>query len=184
MYGKRLFLDMDGTIARFYDHADCLEQMFRPGFFAELGAYTNVVDGIQQLVDRAILLPSEIFVISAADRTIFDQVAKDKESWLREYCPFIPAKNYVFIPVGESKAQAIKVKFGMGAVPESFVLLDDYNQHLRDWEEAGGTSVKLVNEINDRGSKGGSLWSGKRIRYDFVADRICEELAMALSQVN
>ena len=174
MCGKRLFLDMDGTIARFYDHADCLEQMFRPGFFAELGAYTNVVNGIQQLVDRAVLLPSDLFVVSAADRTIFDQVIKDKESWLQE---FSPEENRVFIPVGESKARAIEAKFGFSAVPKSFVLLDDYNQHLRDWEEAGGTSVKLVNEINDRGSKGGSLWSGKRIRYDFVADRICEELA-------
>lgn len=177
---KKLFLDMDGTIAKFYEDADCLELMFMPGFFVNLRPYFNVVDGIRVFLRKYILRPEDIFVVSAADQTIFDQVVEEKRRWLRVNCGFVPEENCIFIAVGENKAEAVQKK--IGEISKDFILLDDYNQHLHDWEKAGGTSVKLVNEINDRGSKGGSLWSGKRIRYDFTADRICEELIKIIEE--
>ena len=32
----RIFVDMDGTVARFYEADDCLERMYEVGFFANL----------------------------------------------------------------------------------------------------------------------------------------------------
>ena len=45
----RVYADMDGTIARFYEHANCLEMMYSPRFFRELNPYKNVIEGLRML---------------------------------------------------------------------------------------------------------------------------------------
>ncbi len=86
---------------------------------------------------------------------------------------FIPEDRFIFVDVGDDKPSAVKKIYG--ELSASDILLDDYNKNLREWQSAGGFSVKMVNEINDRGTYG-PLWSGNRIRHDFSAERICEDL--------
>ena len=34
-----IWFDMDGTLAKFYEHNDCLERMYEKGYFMGLNAY-------------------------------------------------------------------------------------------------------------------------------------------------
>ena len=49
---KRLLIDMDGTLARFYDQAKCIEKMYEPGFFSGLYPYENMIEAVKLLLKR------------------------------------------------------------------------------------------------------------------------------------
>ena len=48
----KIFIDMDGTIARFYEADDCLEKMYEPGFFKDLKPYKKAIKLINKLHDK------------------------------------------------------------------------------------------------------------------------------------
>ena len=170
-----LFLDMDGTMAKFYEQANCLEQMWLPGFFERLKPYANLIEAVKMLHDDGI----KICVISAIHRTHFNAVAIEKQQWLRRHLPKIlhdQSGNVIFTDIGESKAAAAQCYASQrGVKTTQCYLLDDYNRNLYDWRNHCGKAIKFVNEINDRGVYG-PLWNGERIRHDFDPYRIVEEL--------
>lgn len=183
MNHKILFLDMDGTMAMFYEQANCLEQMWQPNFFATLKPYSNLIEGIKLLYHAGI----KICVISAIHRTHFGMVANEKKEWLHRYLPEIfheQSKNVIFMDVDESKAAAVKYYAkSKGVTMDRCILLDDYNKNLQDWRKRGGKSIKFVNEINDKGVFG-PLWDGHRIRYDYEPQRIAKELTIMIGEEN
>lgn len=175
---KSIFIDLDGTVARFYDHADCLERMFNKNFFNRLEPYKNVVDGLRKLPN---VCDVEEYSLSAINKAVWDMVLSEKKEWMATYMPNICLANQIYTCVGENKAQILN---NMGIkISRNDYLLDDYNENLRQWEEAGGTAIKLVNDINDCGTSG-SLWIGHRIRYDWTADRICQELEHIINGID
>lgn len=152
----RVFVDMDGTIARFYEDPNCLERMNDEGFFASLNPYESVVQAIRRLTDEA-----EVIFISAVSREANTAIS-DKKDWLKRYfgdCRY----TTLFPAIGENKAELAKTHYGQ--LSASDVLLDDYNRNLEEWAQAGGRSVKLINEINNKGLHG-KLWTGSSVRYD------------------
>lgn len=178
-----LFLDMDGTLAKFYEHADCLERMFTPGFFRDLNGYENVIEGLRILTSK---FPNNmhVYALSAVNREAQEATIKEKKQWLKKHCPFIHDNHYIFTEYGENKAEAVKAVLATfaqrGAIRPCDILIDDYNKNLDEWNEAGGYAIKMVNEINDKGTRG-SLWAGPRIRYDFAPERICDEIASMIT---
>ena len=48
----RIFVDMDGTIARFYEADDCLEKMYEIGFFANLRPYAKMIKTLEKLNEK------------------------------------------------------------------------------------------------------------------------------------
>ena len=44
---KRLYIDMDGTLCRFYEQAFCMEKCREPGFFLRLRPYENLVKALE-----------------------------------------------------------------------------------------------------------------------------------------
>lgn len=171
-----LFIDMDGTTAQFYESASCLEEMYNDHFFLHLNPYKNVIRGLTKLVRK--LKQDEqvvnVYTLSAVPVEIADKVKEDKLQWIQTYFPIVKSCNALFLNIGTNKAETIKNLLGV-PIDENCYLLDDYNKNLHEWKSAGGTSIKLVNEINDKGTNG-PLWIGPRIRYDFPEDRICDEL--------
>lgn len=63
----RIFVDMDGTIARFHDENLYLERMFEKGFFRDLKPFSNAVDAIKRIIDNH---PNvDVYVLSATITT-------------------------------------------------------------------------------------------------------------------
>jgi len=172
-YPPRLFVDMDGTLANFHAASNYLEKMWEPGYFEQLDPYSRAVETID--LYRATYPDSEIFVISA---TIDSPTCiAEKEAWLDQHLPHVDADHRIFVPMGEDKSQYIP-----DGIRRTDVLLDDYNKNLNEWKEAGGTSVKFVNEINDRGLHG-EPFKGERIAYTAAADRSVYQLSRLISSI-
>jgi 5'(3')-deoxyribonucleotidase len=151
---KRIFIDMDGVLARFYDQAKYLERMWEKDFFWLLEPYTNTVDMVKELLRQEY----EIYILSACNPDSFAMEEKDR--WLDLYLPEIPQQNRLFCYVGENKADKVP-----NGIRKGDVLIDDYTHNLLLWEEVGGTGVKFINNVNGLGRKGPE-WNGAKIAYD------------------
>lgn len=167
MEKKRLFLDMDGTLAMFHAEVDCLERMYEPGFFTELKPYTNLLQGVK----RAVSSPEvEVFILSSVidkDELYF---GAEKNAWVDRYLPEVDGNHRIFIPVGNIKANYVP-----GGITGNDYLVDDYNLNLTEWEAAGGQSIKCHNDINHLG-KYGPLWAGRMVHTSDLPEKISADL--------
>ncbi|MEG0875090.1 MAG: hypothetical protein RSH79_07280 [Clostridiales bacterium] len=167
---KRLFIDMDGTIANFQDRIvdddGCfqIELMYQPDFFKTLKPFDKVIEGIRQTIrDNSDL---EVYIISAAEPGEPPSFILQKNKWLDEFFPEIDQAHRIFPLPGENKAKYI---------PEGIscndYILDDYNVNLQEFKNAGGNSIKCINHVNGKGlgAYGGDIgnhWHGATIKYN------------------
>ena len=151
---NKLFLDLDGTIAKF-NVRNALERFDKEkGFFAKLGAYKGI-ESVNKLCKQG-----NVYVISASPN---EQADLDKLSWLEQYLPNLPKENITFCRLGENKAKVIENKYKISISKECF-LLDDYGENLIEWCAAGGTPIKRVT----------SVAPNKRKRFDLVCKDLCK----------
>lgn len=148
----RVFIDMDGTLARFHDEFDyenahkevSLERMFEKGFFANLKPFENMISGLNEII-KEFSDKCEFFILSACVDGEPPYCKAEKNEWLDRYLPDIPRENRIFTKVGAPKSDYVE------NISEKDILIDDYNRSLRQWKAAGGTGVKCVNNINHHG---------------------------------
>lgn len=162
---QRVFIDMDGTVARFHDERDCLERMYERGFFLNLEPFRSVVAGVEQI--KHYCKDVELWVLSAA---VNDTCIREKDMWLDIHMPYISAEHRIYTGIGEDKSEQIP-----GGIAQSDILIDDYNNNLEQWRRAGGKSIKLVNNINDR-AKVGERWCGDRLYHDASSEMFAQGL--------
>lgn len=148
----KLFVDLDGTVARF-NVRNALERFDKEkGFFSKLLAYK----GIEVLNELA--TKGNVFVISASPN---EQADNDKMIWLERYLPNVPKANITLCRLGQNKAQIIEEKYSM-KINNNCLLLDDYTKNLNEWESFGGKGIKRLTTISDN-SRG--LWKGATIKH-------------------
>lgn len=164
----RLFVDMDGTLARFHDEVQYLERMFEKGFFLGLKPFDEAVEAVNRLA--AADNDCEVFILSAAIEGEPPYCRDEKHRWLDEHCPGIDREHRIFTKTGVPKMEYIP-----GGVSETDILWDDYNKNLDEWQAAGGTAVKCHNNINHKGLIG-ALWQGDLVGNCISADEIEEGL--------
>lgn len=147
----KLFIDLDGTVAKF-NVRNALERFDKEiGFFANLGAYK----GVEAINEMALL--KNVYVISASPNT---QADIDKMIWLNKYLPNIPKENITLCRLGENKAKIIENKYNL-IIDSNCYLLDDYSKNLFEWVANGGTGIKRLTSVADN-SRG--LWKGLTIK--------------------
>lgn len=154
----RLFVDMDGTLARFHDEVKYLERMYEPGFFRDLQPFRGAVETIKEYMRQ--YPDAEVFILSSAIPGNPPGCVQQKQAWLDKYLPEIDHEHRLFPEMGTDKSAVIP-----GGIRATDVLLDDYNKNLEEWRQAGGVSIKFVNNINDKALKG-ERWSGERMYHD------------------
>lgn len=149
---KKIFLDLDGTLANF-NVENALERFDKEcGFFASLDAYT----GIEVINEMA--KTHEIFIISASPN---EQADKDKMKWIKKYLFNIKKENITLCRIGENKAKTIQEKYSIKIDPKCY-LLDDYTKNLHEWISFGGTGIKRLTDVSDNSRK---LWRGLELAH-------------------
>lgn len=148
---RRLFLDLDGTLARFNVRNAMKRFDVEKGFFANLKAYKGI-----ETVNK-LALKGNVFIISASPN---EQADKDKMLWISKYLPNIPIENITFCRLGKDKAQEIQKKYHLSIDKECY-LLDDYTKNLNEWNACGGTGIKRLTYVADNSRK---LWKGLQIK--------------------
>ena len=148
---KRLFIDLDGTVAKF-NVKNALERFDKEeGFFANLGAYK----GIEEV--NKLALTNQVFVISASSN---ERTDKDKMFWLKKYLFNIKEENITFCRLGQNKAKVIEDKYSI-TLNEECLLLDDYTKNLIEWENFGGKGIKRITKVADNSTK---KWKGQELK--------------------
>ena len=155
MSEKTIFLDMDGTVARFYERrASCLEEMYDKDFFKFLNPYMSMLYAVKALVAKG----HNIYICSAC---VTEHCKDEKKEWLKALLPEIPENHYILLEVGQNKADIVKKVLDTDDLSEAY-LVDDYSRNLHEWVKEGGQAIKFMNELNGTGG----TWSGPKIHYD------------------
>ena len=151
---KKLFLDMDGTLAKFNSKKNALKRFDNEkGFFASLKPFVNI-DTINQLVDNNVV---EVFIISASPN---EQADFDKKQWINTYLPSVKPENICFCRLGQNKAQIIKEQLNID-IDNNCYLLDDYTKNLIEWNNSNGIGIKRLTSLANNSRK---IWKGLSIR--------------------
>lgn len=143
----KIFLDMDGTLARFNVPNALNRFKEEKNFFFNLKAYKHI-EYINELSKE-----NNIYIISASPN---DNADIDKMNWLKKYLYNIPKDNIIFCRLGENKASIIENKLNI-KIDSNCYLLDDYTKNLNEWELYGGIGIKRITSVSDN-SRG--LWKG------------------------
>ena len=144
---KKIFLDLDGTLAKFNVPNALKRFEIEKGFFSFLGAYKNI-DKINEMAKTG-----NVYIISASPNIYADL---DKMTWIKKYLPNVKKENVIFCRLGINKAKHIEHKLNIKIDKECY-LLDDYTKNLNEWENAGGTGIKRLTTVSDNSRR---LWKG------------------------
>lgn len=159
---RRIFFDMDGTLAVFRKLAT-FEKLLEPGYFKYLPPIRNVVDAAKELTKRDDV---EVFILSSY-LTESRTALQEKKAWLDRYLPEIDEAHRIFVPCGE-----VKVEYVPNPAAAD-VLVDDYYINLQAWY---GTPVKLFNGVNGTSSRG---WNGASAHYQSTPAEIADTIRNA-----
>ncbi|MCM1327940.1 MAG: hypothetical protein NC253_00730 [Ruminococcus sp.] len=160
---KRLFVDMDGTLAEF-KVVDTLERLYEPHYFERLKPNMNVVEAVKDIVKNRPEI--DVYILSAV-LTDSKYALYEKKNWLKEYLPEIPEDRCIFPPCGSDKKDFIP-----NGIRSDDFLLDDYSLNLNSWEPPA-RGIKLLNGIN--GNNG--TWDKVCVSYlndgEMLSEKIC-----------
>ena len=146
----KLFLDLDGTLAKFNSKRNALKRFDNEiGFFANLKPY-KYIEFVNQL---ALGEQVSVYIISATPN---EQADKDKLTWINKYLNNIPKENICFSRLNENKAKVIKDKLNI-TIDNECILLDDYTKNLIEWTNLNGIGIKRITSKADNSTK---KWQG------------------------
>ncbi len=158
---KRIFVDMDGTLAVFNPIAK-IEVLYEQGYFLNLAPQQNVVDAVQLLCADSRF---EVYILSSALESPY--AVNEKNQWLDAHLPQIDKQHRLFPAYGENKNCVIP-----DGLRPTDTLLDDYSLNLNAWCPPG-QAVKLMNGIN--GNHG--TWQGMKVYSSASAQQIAETVS-------
>lgn len=165
---QRLFIDMDGTLARFHDEVQYLERMFEKDFFKNLKPFREACEAVSELVKSD---KYEVYILSAAVDGEPPYCRAEKSVWICNNIPEIDIHHHaIFTKVGQPKASFIP-----GGIRSTDILLDDYTKNLLEWERDGGIGIKAKNNINCKGLYG-EAWNGAVVDITTSPEQISLEL--------
>lgn len=150
----KLFLDLDGTLAKFNSKKNALQRFDNEkGFFSSLKPYKNI-EVINQLATCGNV---EVYVISATPN---EQADQDKMIWIKTYLNQIKQENICFCRLNENKAKVIKDKLNI-KIDKECILLDDYTKNLVEWKNLNGIGIKRLTSKADNSRK---IWKDYSIK--------------------
>lgn len=148
---KRLFIDMDGTLAECQEGTP-FEIVCENGYAANLPVNGNMVDATKSLVKLCHKKGVEVFILSAV--LDLSHSIPDKDKWLDNVLPGVfDTEHRLYVPYGMNKAEFVMQKLDANknsAFLSQCYLLDDYSKNIREWTEAGGKAIKVFNGVNGR----------------------------------
>ena len=146
----KLFLDLDGTLAKFNSKRNALKRFDNEiGFFANLKPY-KYIEFVNQLATSESV---NVYIISATPN---EQADQDKMIWVDKYLDNVPKANICFSRLGENKAKVIKDKLNI-TIDNECILLDDYTKNLIEWTNLNGIGIKRITSKADNSTK---KWQG------------------------
>lgn len=171
---KKVFIDMDGTLCRFHDtEKQYIERMWEKGFYIGLKPFEEFLQAVSLCIERN--PGTQFYILSAVLETEPPFAEDEKREWLHTHLPQLSDDNMIFVPAGSDKS------LYFGQIDTDCYLIDDYNKNLFEWRRSGGTAIKFINDINNKGlgaygGEKGHLWNRESIHYNASAMEICLQI--------
>lgn len=163
------FFDMDGVLAEYkkehYEGNDAPFNQKENGLFTRLKPNETMTTLLKLFNLNSI--PYYILT-KTAHPTLYGEHIRDKKIWIKEHIPF--ALPYTIF-VRKSKPITVERLLSQNNLQKKHVLIDDFNENLRNWKLQGGTAIKYLNGINSASS-----FSGYKIYSDMEAEEIYDFL--------
>ena len=150
----KLFLDLDGTLAKFNSKKNALKRFDNEkGFFSSLKPY-KYIEIINEIAKNNNV---DVYIISATPN---EQADSDKMIWIKTYLKDIKQENICFCRLNENKAKIIKDKLNI-TIDKQCILLDDYTKNLIEWKNLNGIGIKRLTSKADNSRK---IWKDYSIK--------------------
>jgi len=133
---KRIFIDMDGTLAKWNNVA--LDTLYKQYYYKNLEPNINLLSNVKKLIERG----QDVFILSSFLNDS-KYALEEKNQWLDLYLPEIKKEKRIFVKYGDNKSDYIP-----NGINHNDYLIDDYTKNLLEWDIAGGTGIKYLNGIN------------------------------------
>ena len=152
---RRIFIDMDGTLAKWKNVLNA-DELYEQGYYLNLEPNLKLIEEIKSLIWKG----EDIYILSSfLDGSKY--ALDEKNKWLDKYLPELDNERRIFVKYGDNKSDYIK-----SGISNSDYLLDDYTKNLIDWKVAGGTGIKYLNGINHtKGTWKGLILDGNNDDY-------------------
>lgn len=154
----RIFVDLDGCLAKWDNFNKTKEDYTAVGFYEDLDVQKNLLEALNSIID-------DVYIISHYVDG-FPHAIREKKTWLSKHMPNLKPSHIHIIERSREKFTVLK------KLSTQDILIDDFNGNLLAWENAGGTSIKFVNRCNDRSKS----WNGERIYYNYSVQKILDKL--------
>lgn len=139
--GIVLCVDLDGTIANF-DNSATPEQLLESEFFYTREPQMKLINNINYLRKKRVV---EVFVLSAY-LTDNEYPLRDKNRWCDTWFN-VDKEHRIFVPNAQNKATYFEKATGR-KIDKRFIMLEDYTPALKNFQAAGGSTIKFMNGVN------------------------------------
>ena len=149
---KRFFFDADGVLFEYDRDAYCGENPLylqkNRHYFRNLEPDRKMLKLMDSLNREIRYSKDEIFILTSLTNNgaIFNEHFHDKIISFNKWYPYIDI-DHILIS-NTSKRDAVEY-ITNNPIRNEDVLIDDYNKNLIEWQDAGGTSIKYCNGINN-----------------------------------
>lgn len=149
---KKYFFDADGVLFLYERDAYVGENPIwlqkNRHYFKNLEPDRKMMEIMDRLHNLCRYTGDEVYILTSLlyNGTIFNEHFHDKISSYHKWFPYIDI-DHIIISTG-SKRDAVEY-ITNNPISEDDILIDDYNKNLKEWDCAGGTSIKYCNGIND-----------------------------------
>ena len=154
----RIFVDLDGCLAKWDNYNKTKEDFTAVGFYEDLAVQKNLLEALNSIID-------DVYIISHYVDG-FPSAISEKKTWLQKHMPNLKPSHIHIIERSREKFTVLK------KLSKQDILVDDFNGNLVAWENAGGTGIKFVNRLNDKNK----TWQGQRIYYNYSVRKILDRL--------
>lgn len=113
-------------------------------FLSECTPINNSLENLQKLID------SKLYDVTVLTHVLSEHEEEVKEEYLKKYVPSLK-----FIPVTKPNPKWSATNC------QNAILVDDYSENLKEWQEHGGISIKFSN---------------KEKKYDYITIKCLDEL--------
>lgn len=120
LINKIVYIDMDGVLTK-YSYDDYKDNLWLK--------HPEVLTNKRPIVKY---LPPDWIILT---RYSTEKERELKREWIQHY---FPNNGFILSPIEKHHMVS----------PQNAILLDDYNKNLEDWKNAGGISIKILNDIN------------------------------------